>query len=188
MTGDESQDSALADAVRFQHRVIVAQVTAAGRGLIGWAQGLTHYPDDTDMREFGYNIVPGTNRKSSYNATGSIPSSRYRVVQDDLSTRFLQGLLIATLICCLANWHLIHSAGGCKIVPREPNTIANVAALLADGDIMDFLASENVDSFASKRAKKGFGHLENCIFRLGCRDMEGHPEQMYSIYYVSSPK
>lgn len=82
MLGDRSQASVVADAIQFHHRVLVTQLTAASRRLTGYA-------NDTVMRERDYEIVPGTNATSSYNATASIPSSRHRVVQDELSTRFL---------------------------------------------------------------------------------------------------
>lgn len=176
---NESEASAVADGVQFHHRVIVAQKISASRGV-------EYYANDTDMREFGYEIVPGTNGTSSYNVTGSIPSSRHRVVQDELSTRFLQALLAAALICCLLNSCLIHSAGGCQMIPRKPNTIANVAALLADSNIMENLPSDDIDISASKRAGKGFGRLKDCVFRLGWRELDGQSEQVYSIYVSST--
>lgn len=175
MLGDASQASAVADAVQFHHRVLVTQLTAASRGR------------DTTLREFGYEVVPGTNATSSYNVTGSIPSSRHRVVQDELSTRFLQGLLIAALICCLANWYFIHSAGGCQMIPRKPTTIANVAALLADGNLIEFLSTRDADLSAPKHTKGDSGPLEDCVFRLGWRESDGHSEPVYCIY-VSSAK
>ncbi|KAI7781919.1 hypothetical protein LA080_014100 [Diaporthe eres] len=175
MIGNESQASAVADAVQFHHRVLLTQLTAGNRRRMG-------YPNDTDMRERGFEIVPGTNKTSSYDATASIPSSRYRVVQDELSTRFLQGLLVAAFICYLANWYSIHSAGGCQMIPRQPTTTANVAALLADGNIIDLLSSENTDLSSSKETRKGYGRLEDCTFRLGWRELDGPLEQVYSIY------
>ncbi|KAG6368416.1 hypothetical protein INS49_002623 [Diaporthe citri] len=180
MISNGSQASAVAEAVQFHHCVLVAQMTAAIRGL-------NFYHNDTVLRSYGYEIVPGTNRTSSYNVTGSIPSSRHRVVQGSLSTRFLQGLLIPALMCCLANWYLIRSAGGCQMIPRKPTTIANVAALLADSDIIELLPPENTDVTASKETRKEYGRLEDCIFRLGWRELDGHPEQVYSIC-VSSTK
>lgn len=146
MVGDRSQASAVADAVQFQHRALVTQLTAASRRL-------ELYANDTLMREMHYEIVPGTNATSSYNVTASIPSSRHRVVQDKLSTRFLQGLLVAALICCLANWYFIHSTGRCQMIPRKPTTIANVTALLANGNLIEFFSTRDADLSASKLTK-----------------------------------
>lgn len=179
MLGDRSQASAVADAIQFHHRVLVAQLTAASRRLV-W------YANDTVMRELDYEIVPGTNTTSSYNVTASIPSSRHRVIQDELPTRFLQGLLVAALICCLANWYFMHSAGGCQMIPRKPTTIANVAALLADGNLIDLLSTIDADLSAPKHTKGDSGQLEDCVFRLGWRE-SGHSEQVYCIF-VSTAK
>lgn len=179
MLGDSSQAAAVADAIQFQHRVLVTQLTAASRRLV-W------YANDTVMRELDYEIVPGTNTTSSYNVTASIPSSRHRVVQDELSTRFLQGLLVAALICCLANWYFMHSAGGCQMIPRKPTTIANAAALLADGNLIELLSTIDADLSAPKHTKENSGQLEDCVFRLGWRE-SGHSEQVYCIY-VSTAK
>lgn len=185
--GNGSRASAVSEAIQFHHRVMAAQVIAASRGALAPAQMLGHYPNDTEMREQGYEIVPGTNKTSSYSATGSIPSSRRRVVQDELSTRSLQGLLVAALICCLSNWYFIHSAGGCQMIPRKPNTIANVAALLADGDLIELLSTRDAGSSAPKQTQKRFEQLEDCIFRLGWRETDGNSEKVFCIY-VSSAK
>lgn len=173
--GNGSQASAVADAVQFHHRIMVAQMTSAIRGL-------ALYPTDTTLRGWGYEIVPGTNETSSYNVTGSIPWSRHRVVQDEFSTRFIQALLAAALICGLVNWCLIHSAGGCRMIPRKPNTIANVAALLADGNIIDLLSPEDNDLHASTQNRNALERLKDCVFQLGWRELDGHPEQVYSIH------
>lgn len=179
MIGDESQASVVADAIQFQHLVLATQLIASNRKRMG-------YPNDADMREQGFEIIPGINDTSSYNVTGSIPSSRHRVVQDELSTRFLQGLLAAALICCLANWYFIHSAGGCRMIPRQPTTIANVAALLADGDLIEFLSARDADLSAPKHTKGDPEQLEECIFRLGWRESGEHSEQVYCIYVSSA--
>lgn len=181
MIGKKSDASAVAEAIKFHHRIMVAQETAAIRELFAASTHET-YANDTLMREWAYEIVPGTNKSSFYNVTGSIPSDRYRVIQDELSTRFLQGLLVAALICCLVNWYLIHGVGGCKVVPRRPTTIANVAALLADSNILDLLSAEKLDTSASTKPEKGIGQLEDYMFRLGWREVNGNTEQVFSIY------
>lgn len=123
MLGNQSQASTVAEAIKFHHKIIAAQIIA----------NLYRVPDDIRNRSYReYKIVPGTNDTSSYNVTSSVPFDRPCVVQNEFSTRVLQGLLFGALICLLVNWYFIHLAGGCGVVPRSPSTIAKVAALLAD--------------------------------------------------------
>ncbi|KAJ0120040.1 hypothetical protein J7T55_000893 [Diaporthe amygdali] len=92
MLGNQSHASTVAEAIKFHHRIIAAQRTAAS---------LERIPSgNISMHNWGYEIVPGTN-ETSYHATSSIPLDRYRVVQNEFSTRVLQGLLIGILICSL---------------------------------------------------------------------------------------
>ncbi|KAL1867474.1 hypothetical protein Daus18300_006318, partial [Diaporthe australafricana] len=85
MLGNQSHASTVAEAIKFQHNIIVAQSTAANLGRI--------QEDAQGMRNWGYEMVPGTNDTSSYKVTSSVPSDRPRVIQNDFSTRVLQGYL-----------------------------------------------------------------------------------------------
>lgn len=171
MLGNQSQAPIVAEAIKFHHKVIVAQRTAAS---------LERIPDtNKSMHDWGYDIVPGTNQ-TSYNATSSVRSDRPRVVQNGFSTGVLQGLLLGTLICSLVNWYLISLAGGSRVIPRSPNTIANVAALLADGNLIDRSRSINGQTLDLQGVRDHLGR--DTVFRLRWCEIPGHEEQVYCIY------
>lgn len=171
MLGNQAHASAVAEAIKFHHRIIAAQRIA----------NLYRVPEDVRIRRNGtYETVPGTNDTSSYNATSSVPSERPRVIQNEFSTRVLQGLLVGALICSLLNWYFIHLAGGCGVVPRSPNTIANVAALLADGNLIQLSRSVNCQSLDLQAIRDHLGR--DTVFRLGWCDVPGREEKAYCIY------
>lgn len=171
MLGNQSHASTVADAIKFHHKIIAAQSIA----------NLYRVPEDVRIeRNWTYKIFPGTNDTLSYNVTSSVPSDRPRVVQNEFSTRVLQSLLVGTLICLLVNWYLIHLAGGCGVVPRSPNTIANVAALLADGNLIELSRSVNCQSLDLQAIRDHLGR--DTVFRLGWYDIPGREEKGYCIY------
>lgn len=171
MLGNQSHASTVAEAIKFHHKIIAAQSIA----------NLYRVPDDIRiMRDWTYKIVPGTNDTSSYNATNSVPSDRPRVIQNEFSTRVLQSLLVGALICLLVNWYLIRLAGGCGVVPRSPNTIANVAALLADGNLIQLSRSVDCQSLDLRAIRDHLGR--DTVFRLGWYDIPGREEKVYCIY------
>lgn len=171
MLGNQSHASTVAEAIKFHHRIIAAQRTAAS---------LERIPNgNTSMHDWGYEIVPGTN-ETSYHATSSVPFDRHRVVQNEFPTRVLQGLLIGALICSLVSWYLIHLTGGCGALPRSPNTIANAAALLVDGNLIELSRSVNCQSLDLKAVRDHLGR--DTVFRLGWCDIPGREEQVYCIY------
>lgn len=171
MLGNESDAPTVAEAIKFHHRIIAAQSIA----------NLYRVPDDVrSRRDWGYKIVPGTNDTASYSAISSVPSDRPRVVQNEFSTRVLQGLLVGALICLLVNWYLIYLAGGCGVVPRSPNTIANVAALLADGNLIELSRSVKCQSLDLQAIRDHLGR--DTVFRLGWYDIPGREEKVYCIY------
>lgn len=61
------------------------------------------------------------------------------------------------------------------MIPRTPNTVTNVTALLVDGDLVGFLPTGDRDKPASREVGKNFGWLRVCIFRLGWRGLDVHP-------------
>lgn len=171
MLGNESQASNVAETIKFHHKIIAAQSIA----------NVYRVPENVRNRsDSDYTIVPGTNDISSYNVTSSVPLDRPRVVQNEFSTRVLQGLLAGALICLLVNWYLIHLAGGCGVVPRSPSTIANVAALLADGNLIELSRSFNCQSLDLQAIRDHLGR--ETIFRLGWYKISGREEKVYFIY------
>ncbi|KAF9881446.1 hypothetical protein CkaCkLH20_00592 [Colletotrichum karsti] len=64
-------------------------------------------------------------------------TSLRRLVQDDASTRIIQSILALLLLLTLFAWLL--TPGTDTILPRNPCSIASVAALLVDGNVFGFL-------------------------------------------------
>ena len=61
-------------------------------------------------------------------------TDRLRVVQDPISTRILEGLLVGMLVCATAAAFLM---GTRRVVPKNPCTIAGLASMLADSNMLD---------------------------------------------------
>ncbi|KAI0534227.1 hypothetical protein GGR58DRAFT_520540 [Xylaria digitata] len=71
-----------------------------------------------------------------YDGTVSSVAGRRRLAQDPASTRVLEGLLVAVLLLSSAGRLLMRNT---KLLPRNATSIANVAALVADGNILSIL-------------------------------------------------
>ncbi|GAP85083.2 hypothetical protein SAMD00023353_2200110 [Rosellinia necatrix] len=129
---DADRDEAVARAIVFQHGVIRAQVLNEGfRGPADTANAtLANPPADpaeaNDARAYAATATAGSN------AGGG----RRRLAQDYATTRVVQALLGAALLLSSAARLLMPRAG---LLPRDPTGIANVAALVADGNVLSAL-------------------------------------------------
>ncbi|TGO42975.1 hypothetical protein BHYA_0004g01010 [Botrytis hyacinthi] len=160
--GDPSKNQIVADALRFQTGIVVAQVLNTNRVLANNTNAtLAHAPldlhDGSDARTF--------------NATATDPAGRQRVVQDAASTRIIEALLLVSLLLLILAWVSLPKA---NVLPdRSPTTIASVIALVAGGNLLDFL-SKDVESLSYDDIVKAFG--EETQFRMGwglLPDVEG---------------
>ena len=127
--GDDRKASAVADSIRFHHRVLIAQYVSRQWRFRNYeeAQNASGVQD----------LLPLTTNKSTIiNAKAYDPAGHTRVVQDTASTRILQSLLAITFVCSGINWFLTRNM---DVIPRSPTSIASVLALLADGNLNDFL-------------------------------------------------
>lgn len=106
--GDPSEADKVADAIKFHSNIYRAQ-------------------------EFnGFSRTSNTSVHVSY--TGKIFSgTRLRLVQDPVSTRILEGLLALILILGILGSTLINTD---HVLPKSPSSIAAVASLLADSNIL----------------------------------------------------
>lgn len=149
----------LADAIAFQHKLIRAQVisTESRHPLNSGPQGQQSIGDahqDTSTTSFSGTAITNTVIPPSSNqpptlfrradpsppstpATPSLTAHR-RLTQDPIATRILQAALSTTLFLSLLSWALNRNT---RIHPRpsSPNSIASVAALLADGNTFGLL-------------------------------------------------
>lgn len=70
-------------------------------------------------------------------------AGRQRVVQDAISTRVLEALLLVTLVLLGVGWVWLPKT---NVLPkRSPTTIASAAALLAGGNLMEWPSEEDGD-------------------------------------------
>ncbi|OHX01192.1 hypothetical protein CSPAE12_00241 [Colletotrichum incanum] len=82
----------------------------------------------------------------------SVTSLR-RLVQDNASTRIIQSVLALLVALTLVAWLL--TPGTDTILPRNPCSIASVAALLADGNVFGFLG-RGAEWQATEEMKRSF--------------------------------
>jgi hypothetical protein len=66
------------------------------------------------------------------------------------------------------------------MIPRSPTTIANIAALVADGHLYGFSPPGESLLADLDHVEGCFG--ENAVFRLGWRAVPGREEELFSIY------
>ena len=176
MLGSSSQAQGVASAIRFQHSVSQAQSINLNRSsLVPFSCGGTSSnlssPNDLFTTERLISAIPWLNSTREHPATVRDATSGRRVFQDAASTQILAALLAAILLCSIASWLLMRDT---KILPRSPTSIASAAALLAGGNLFDYLdlarararmtdADADADIEAAAFAFRG----PNVMFRLG---------------------
>ncbi|RWA12425.1 hypothetical protein EKO27_g2682 [Xylaria grammica] len=150
--GDPSKDDDVIAAIQLHQRIIVTQRIALQLGPA----------NETNTTLVGP-IGPGDNdAQRIINATVTDTTSRRRIVQDAASTHILVALLAAALILFIIGWVTSPSA---NVLPREPTTIASVAALLAGGNIFDRLP-RNTPPLTPEEAISALGGPD-MQFRMG---------------------
>lgn len=123
---DSAKAAAVLDAIVLQHNIL--RVQDMSDYLRADSNGTNAFATST-----------GGNDAISYEGTVIDSTGRTRVVQDPTSTRILQALLAATLLCSLAAWALMPKT---RLLPHGPTNIGAVTALLADGNVFDMLPAD----------------------------------------------
>ncbi|KAI1159150.1 hypothetical protein F5B18DRAFT_664728 [Nemania serpens] len=152
--GDSSKVSAVVDSIQFHHRIMLVQLLDQQ-----W-----RYPNRTSADSAGPKILPVWDKPTVFNATARDPGGRSRVVVDMASTRVLQSLFAATLVCLGVNWFLMRNI---DIIPRSPTSIANWIALLADSNLYDVLPPNAGQMPLDQISRWYFG--QDAVFYLGFR-------------------
>lgn len=145
MLGDPTKANVVADAIQLQHSIIQTQIMYANRDSANTTNAtlvnlLPNVQDGNDARTFA--------------ATVTEPTSRLRVLQDAVSMRILEALLLVSLLLLILGWVFIPKANA--LPDRSPTTIANMVALLAGGNILDILPEES-ERLSSEDVKKSMG-------------------------------
>lgn len=168
--GDSSKVSAVVDSIQFHHRIMLVQLLDQQ-----W-----RYPNRTSADSAGPKILPVWDKPTVFNATARDPGGRSRVVVDMASTRVLQSLFAATLVCLGVNWFLMRNI---DIIPRSPTSIANWIALLADSNLYDVLPPNAGQMPLDQISRWYFG--QDAVFYLGFRKSPVSGKEVLGIYVVS---
>ncbi|OHF02919.1 hypothetical protein CORC01_01677 [Colletotrichum orchidophilum] len=136
----------VADAIVRQHGILRAQnLNVNSRRSL---------PDVTSQQ-----IIPAMLESTSV-------TSLRRLVQDNASTRIIQSVLSLLVALTLVAWLL--TPGTDTILPRNPCSIASVAALLADGNMFGFLG-RGAEWQGTEEMKRSFLDGSHSMgFKIGC--------------------
>lgn len=91
-----------------------------------------------------------------------LDETQYRIVQDRISTRILQSLLGVMSLCALVAWACTRSN---KVLTKNPQSIAAVASLLADSDMLRDIPP-GAEFMTDKELRRN-GVLEGCLYSIG---------------------
>lgn len=95
-----------------------------------------------------------------------------RLVQNEVSTRILQGLLITMALCvavsCILEPHT-------KILPKDPGSIASKMSLFADGEVWKTIP-EGAEKWSDEEIKQR-GLLQGVVLKMGWWGGEGEGEE-----------
>jgi len=153
MLGDAAKAQTVADAITFQHGIIRAQV-------LSWEQRLSANNTNATLADTPENIQDSSDA-IDYHGIIIDPNRRRRLVQDAAATRVLEAFLGATVLFSALGWLLMRKT---NLLPRNSTCIASVAALLADGNLFQFLPKDAMHMKASQLAQ---AFPPGMIFRLG---------------------
>lgn len=121
-------DEAVAAAIKFQRGILLAQTLDKVR--VPAAETNTTLTPEQALE--GENDAERT-----FNATVVDNAGRQRVVQDAISTRVLEALLLVTLVLLGVGWAWLPKT---NVLPkRSPTTIASAVALLAGGNLEEWV-------------------------------------------------
>ncbi|KAF3020915.1 hypothetical protein E8E14_001823 [Neopestalotiopsis sp. 37M] len=161
MLGDPTKSDVVDAAIRYQSGIVWAQMLNVNR-----------QPANTTNATLGDSPlgVPNGNDARSFAANVTDPNGPVRVVQDATSTRILEALLLMALGLQILSWIYIPRA---NVLPnRSPTTIANMAALLAGGNVLELLP-ENAQDLSSSEIEKSLGQRKFWVGWGTRPDVEG---------------
>ncbi|KAI1178432.1 hypothetical protein F4777DRAFT_96191 [Nemania sp. FL0916] len=148
--GDASRIQETVAAIKFQLRVLRAQAVNADHRV----------PIHNDVVSANASEIWPRDGYMTFAATGQDDEGRLRIFQDATSTRILQALLSSILVLSLIGWALMPRAG--RLLPHSATSVAETLAMLARGNIWDFLPREAQEM--NKTELKSL--FDGCIFRL----------------------
>ncbi|KIH93178.1 hypothetical protein SPBR_02192 [Sporothrix brasiliensis 5110] len=132
-SGPGTQNNSVAEAILKQHGILRAQVVSAfnRRPTTASSRPAAVFPLDSNGTAMGNATQIGFTGHLT-----SVSDGTRRLLQDAPTTRVLQTLLGLVLVCSLLSW--ITFPGPSNVLPRPITSIASVAALLADGNVLGY--------------------------------------------------
>lgn len=158
LIGNQSQAEIVRKAISFQYGIIIAQAIANSsvvslQSSEGRNQSMVKIPLSLSNTSHPSN-TSHSDDMGVYPAAVTDPYGGRRLVQDPISTRVLESMLLASLVISLSGWVLSPRRA---VLRRSPTNIASVLALLAGGDVLEYLATKGEEAWADG----------TCGFRLG---------------------
>ena len=165
--GDDllANSTRLIEAVEHQYRVFAAQIyNIAYRSPFGSGSSKTESP-----------TIDGT----------LVGLSRFRLVQSNVSTRILQGLLAALFMCAVVTYAILWRStnGTRRILPHNSASIATMAALLVGSEMLttEKLKIPPGTEFMSNKEMEKSGVFDGWLCSLGWWDTNARGEQRFGI-------
>jgi len=108
-----------------------------------------------------------TNFDGDPTINAQVVSTQYRLTQNAVSTRLLQAILMLLFTCGVVAYAdlCIDTKWTRRVLPRDPRSIASVAALLADSEVLGLVA-EGAEWLSNKEMQKQ-KVCGNYLFRMG---------------------
>ncbi|KAI0101332.1 hypothetical protein GGR51DRAFT_574979 [Nemania sp. FL0031] len=173
--GNISKAAEVAEAIRFQHGIIRAQTYKAL-----WRDAPN--PNGTIMNPNGGYIQ----FKDDRTRTAKIEKAQAtrRLALNPTATRVLEALLATVLILHILSAALAPPA---NILPRSPNYIASVFAMLVDGNISKFLPSDLSKAKGLEEVARDYLFAEGRVCYLGWKQPNGQEtgEPRYGIWILT---
>jgi Protein of unknown function (DUF3433) len=114
-----------------------------------------------------------------------VSSSRFRLIQSNISTRILQALLAVLFTCAVITYAILWRStnGTRRILPHNPASIATMAALLVGSEMltMEKLNIPPGTEFMSNKEMEKSGVFDGWLFSLGWWDTNARGEQRFGI-------
>ncbi|KAI3337578.1 hypothetical protein HD806DRAFT_543165 [Xylariaceae sp. AK1471] len=168
------RDESVASAIVFQHGIVRAQVLSEGfRGPANTTNvTLANPPTNPET----------ANDAISYNSTVRSTAGRLRLAQDLATTRVIEALLVVALLLSVAGRLLMPNT---KLLPQNPISFANVAALVADGNVLSILP-DNTQFLSDDGLVTAIGR--GYLLRLGwwASEDEDGSRQRFGIFAIKT--
>lgn len=184
MVGEKNRTADVIDAIKYQHGIIMAQVLSSSSRI----PTPRYYENATDlahMHDKGLFASTGQGELNTTTYKAVVHATTPRVMQDEQTTRIMQGLLAATLVFAVLSWAL---APKTAVLYRPATSVASILALLVDGNVYQQKGEEGAER--KKGYRLGYG-TEGLPERDGTKEKAAGAEddkRRFAIWVVDMPR